>query len=72
MEHVGELIRYHRGVAAMTQEALAHRAGISPSSLIGIETGETLRPRAGTLTKIARALELDPRELSTGKALARR
>jgi transcriptional regulator with XRE-family HTH domain len=71
MEHVGEVIRYYRGEAEMTQEELAHRAGISPSSLVGIETGETRRPRAGTLTKLAWALELDPRELSAGKVLAR-
>jgi transcriptional regulator with XRE-family HTH domain len=71
MEHVGEIIRYHRGEAGMTQEDLAHRAGISPSSLIGIESGDTRRPRTGTLAKIARALELDSRELSAGKVLAR-
>ncbi len=71
MEHVGEIIRYHRGEAGMTQEDLANRAGISPSSLIGIESGDTRRPRTVTLAKIARALELDSRELSAGKVLAR-
>jgi transcriptional regulator with XRE-family HTH domain len=71
MEHVGELIRYYRGEAELTQEELARRAGLSTSSVIGIETGETRRPRAVTLTKLARVLRIDPRVLTAGKALAR-
>ncbi len=71
MEHVGEMIRYHRGEAGMTQEDLAHRAGISPRGLIGIKAGDTLPPPPGTLAKIARALELDSRELSAAKRLDR-
>lgn len=71
MEHVGEVIRYYRGEAEMTQEQLAKLAAISPSSLVGIETGETRRPRAKTLTRLAWALDVDPREFLAGKVLAR-
>ena len=71
MDHVGEMIRYHRGEAGLTQEELAALAGISASSLIGIETGETQRPRVMTLAKLAHALKIDPRELTAGKVLAR-
>lgn len=64
MEHVGELVRYHRGQAGMTQEELAERAGISPASLVRLEGGEIRRPRVGTLAKLAGALEVDPGEFT--------
>lgn len=64
MEHVGELVRYHRGRSGMTQEELAERAGISPAALVRLEGGEIRRPRAGTLAKLAGALEVDPGEFA--------
>lgn len=64
MEHVGELVRYHRGRVGMTQEQLAKKAGISAAALVRLEGGEIRRPRAGTLGKLAGALELDPAELA--------
>ena len=63
MEHVGELVRYHRGRLEMTQEQLAQEAGISAAALVRLEGGEIKRPRAGNLTKLAGALGVDPAEL---------
>lgn len=59
MKHVGELVRYHRGEAEMTQEELAEKAGISPTTVVRIESGEILQPRPATLRKIATALTID-------------
>ena len=64
MEHVGELVRYHRGRVGMTQEELAEKAGISPAALVRLEGGEVKRPRAGTLGKLAGALGVDPQEFT--------
>jgi len=60
VKHVGELVRYHRGEAEMTQEKLAEKAGVSPTTVVKIESGEIRRPQPATLTKIARALGIDP------------
>ncbi len=63
MEHVGEAIRYHRGQAGLTQEQLAKKAGIAPTSVVRLESGEIERPRISTLTKLASALVINPKEL---------
>lgn len=60
MKHAGELVRYHRGEAKMTQEELAEKAGVSPTTVVRIESGDILQPRPATLTKIATALGVDP------------
>lgn len=64
MEHVGELVRYHRGRVGMTQEQLAEKASMSTAALVRLESGEVKRPRAGTLGKLAGALGVDPVELA--------
>src|ERR671911_2373311 len=46
-----------------TQVRLAHEAGVSPTTVSGIESGKISRPHFGTLGKLARALGVDPREL---------
>lgn len=56
MEHVGELVRYHRGQAGMTQEELAEKAGVSPTTVVRLESGEIRRSRTLTLAKLAKAL----------------
>lgn len=71
MEQVGELVRYHRGRAGMTQEELAEKAGISTAALVRLEGGDIKRPRVGTLGKLAGALGVDPAELAGGSAAAR-
>src|SRR5215212_4338682 len=46
-----------------TQGRLAEEAGVSPTTISGIESGRVSRPHFGTLEKLARALGVDPREL---------
>lgn len=62
MEHAGEAIRYHRGKAGLTQEQLAERAGVSPTTVVNLENGEIRRPRVTTLQNLATALGVDPQE----------
>jgi transcriptional regulator with XRE-family HTH domain len=46
-----------------TQGRLAEEAGVSPTTVSGIESGRISRPHFGTVKKLARALGVDPREL---------
>lgn len=62
---IGETIRLYRGRRGMTQEQLAQKAGIAPTSVVRLENAEIERPRISTLTKIAGALEIDSQELSS-------
>ena len=62
MEHVGEAIRYHRGRLGLTQEELAERAGVSPTTVVNLENGEIRRPRITTLQNLADALGADVQE----------
>ena len=62
MEHVGQLIRYHRGRLGLTQEQLAARAEVSPATVVRMEAGQIKRPRIGTLQSLASALGVDPGE----------
>lgn len=64
MEHVGELVRHHRSKARMTQEQLAAKAGVSPTTVVRMESGEIRRPRISTLMDIADALGV-PTEVLT-------
>jgi transcriptional regulator with XRE-family HTH domain len=58
-----------RGHAGLTQEQEAKRAGVSPTTISGIESGKITRPHLKTLLKIARALGVDVGELrESGKA----
>src|SRR5215217_2344944 len=50
-----------------TQVRLAEEAGISPTTVSGIENGRISRPRFGTLRKLARALGVDPEEFISGE-----
>lgn len=68
MPELGELIRYHRVRAGMTQEGLAGRAGVSPTTVVRMENGEIGQPRISTLQKLAAALEIDAGELYRGAA----
>lgn len=43
----------------MTQEELAERASLSPTTIVRLENGEIRRPRPGTLEKLAEALRID-------------
>ncbi len=46
-----------------TQGRLAEEAGVSPTTVSGIESGRISRPHFGTIRKLAGALGVDPREL---------
>src|SRR5215216_4972369 len=46
-----------------TQARLAREAGVSPTTVSGIETGKIGRPHFGTLGKLALALRVAPEEL---------
>jgi transcriptional regulator with XRE-family HTH domain len=46
-----------------TQARLAEEAGVSPTTVSGIESGRISRPHFGTLRKLARALGVEPEEL---------
>jgi len=53
-----------------TQARLAAEAGVSPTTVSGIESGKISRPHFGTLGKLARSLSVDPRELVAPPASA--
>src|ERR687890_2281247 len=45
-----------------TQARLADEAGVSPTTVSGIESGRISRPHFGTLRKLARALGVEPED----------
>jgi transcriptional regulator with XRE-family HTH domain len=59
----GERLEDIRRVRMWTQARLAREAGVSPTTVSGIETGKIARPHFGTLGKLARALDVAPEEL---------
>ena len=63
MEHVGAAIRYWRKRNNMSQEELARRAGIAPTSIVRLESGEVRAPRLSTLQSLAGALQIPLAEL---------
>lgn len=58
---IGERLQSIRRLRTWTQGRLAEEAGVSPTTVSGIETGRIARPHFGTLHKLARALEVDPK-----------
>jgi transcriptional regulator with XRE-family HTH domain len=50
-----------------TQGRLAEEAGVSPTTVSGIESGRISRPHFGTLRKLAGALGVEPEELVSGR-----
>jgi len=64
MDHVGQLIRFHRGRLGLTQEELAKKAGVSPTTIVRMEAEQIERPRISTLHNLADALGTDPGELT--------
>ena len=59
---IGRRVRRFRVSAGLTQEALARAADIGRVTLVRLENGEQ-SPRLKTLQSVARALEMDTREL---------
>jgi transcriptional regulator with XRE-family HTH domain len=60
---IGERVQNVRLLRMWTQARLAKEAGISPTTVSGIETGKIGRPHFGTFGKLARALGVAPEEL---------
>jgi transcriptional regulator with XRE-family HTH domain len=67
---IGERIVELREDRLLKQTELAEKARISPSTLSLIESGRVPRPHISTLRKIARALEIEPQELTSPKGRA--
>lgn len=61
----GDRIRARRDELGLSQEALAHRAGLQRAYIGQLETGMR-SPGLETLAKLARALELDAADLVRG------
>ena len=57
---IGERLLRARRVKMWTQGRLAEEAGVSPTTVSGIEKGRILSPHFGTVRKLARALGVDP------------
>lgn len=53
-----------REKANLTQEQEAKKAGVSPTTISGIESGKITRPHLRTLIKLAKALGVQPEELT--------
>lgn len=60
---VGENLVRMRERRMWTQSKLAQEAGVSPTTVSGIEGGRISRPHFGTLRKLARALGVPAEEL---------
>ena len=61
---IGGNLRRLREDRRLTQAELAERAGIALSSLVRIEN-DKVDPRFSSIRKLARALDADPKELTT-------
>jgi transcriptional regulator with XRE-family HTH domain len=57
---VGKRLIVIRERRMWTQARLADEAGVSPTTVSGIESGRISRPHFGTLRKLARALGVEP------------
>lgn len=69
---IGERLLRARRVKMWTQGRLAGEAGVSPTTVSGIENGRILSPHFGTVRKLARALGVDPTGLlSAGEPSSR-
>ncbi|MHA3354298.1 LexA family protein [Yersinia enterocolitica] len=63
----GERLLARREELGMTQEDLAAKAGITRMAISKIELGMTQKPRADNLFALAKALQLNPNWLVSGK-----
>jgi transcriptional regulator with XRE-family HTH domain len=68
VSELGKRVQNGRIMRMWTQVRLAYEAGVSPTTVSGIETGKIGRPHFGTLDKLARALRVAPEELQGSRA----
>ncbi len=66
---VGRTLVVIRERRMWTQVRLAREAGVSPTTVSGIESGRISRPHFGTLRKLARALGVEPEEFFSAQGL---
>lgn len=67
----GAVLRRHRVLSGLTQEALAERAGLSVRAISDLERGVNRTPQPGTLDLLAKALQLSAEERDSFEAAAR-
>jgi transcriptional regulator with XRE-family HTH domain len=60
---IGKRLQAMRRLRMWDQRRLAQEAGVSPTTVSGIETGRISKPHFGTMRKLARALEVEPEVL---------
>jgi transcriptional regulator with XRE-family HTH domain len=63
MRFLGEELLRLRKEQFLSQRDLAQRAGVSPTTIMHLETGESADPRLSTVRKVAEALGVDPNSL---------
>jgi transcriptional regulator with XRE-family HTH domain len=68
VSELGKRVQNVRRLRMWAQVRLAYEAGVSPTTVSGIETGKIGRPHFGTLDKLARALRVAPEELQGSRA----
>jgi len=64
--YIGDKLKNLRIEQALTQRELADKAGIGANTVNRIELNET-EPHMSTIRKVARALDVEPRELVRGR-----
>ena len=62
--YIGDRLKALRVEQALTQEELADRAGVSTNTVARLERNET-EPHMPTVRKLAAALGVEPRRLTT-------
>ena len=60
-------LRKVRDMRLLSQRELAERAGLSPTTILKLESGRVDEPHPRTIRKLADALEVDPAELVRGE-----
>ena len=63
----GDRLRKVRDRRLLSQRELAERAGLSPTTILKLESGRVVDPHPRTIRKLADALEVDPAELIRGE-----
>jgi transcriptional regulator with XRE-family HTH domain len=59
----GDSLRKVRDKRLLSQRELAEKAGLSPTTILKLESGRVDEPHPRTIRKLADALEVDPDEL---------
>lgn len=62
----GEKLKDLREQRFLSHRELATRAGVSPTTVLNLETDKEIAPQRRTIRKLAEALGVDPRDLLEG------